>query len=208
MNNKVIIIGIAGGSGSGKTRLVKNILTELSDTKTTSIEIDSYYKDLSHLSFQEREKNNFDHPNSIDFELLYKHLKEILNNKKIETPLYNYKEHIRDKNNIKTIEKNVQIILLEGIFALYNQNIRDIMEIKIFVDTPSDIRILRRIKRDVNKRKRTIESVIEQYNKTVRPMFMKYVKPTKEYADLIIPYGGKNKISIDTIVTKIKKYYI
>ena len=208
MKNKVIIIGIAGGSGSGKTRLVKNILSELSDTKTISIEVDSYYKDLSHLSFEEREKNNFDHPNSIDFELLYHHLKEILNNKKIETPLYNYKEHIRDKNNIKTIEENVQIILLEGIFSLYNKDIRDLMEIKIFVDTPSDVRILRRIKRDVNKRKRTIESVIEQYNKTVRPMFIKYVKPTKEHADLIIPYGGKNKISIDTIVTKIKKYYI
>ena len=208
MNNKVIIIGIAGGSGSGKTRLVKNILTELSDTKTTSIQIDSYYKDLSHLSFQEREKNNFDHPNSIEFELLYQHLKEILNNKKIETPLYNYKEHIRDKNNVKTIEGNIQIILLEGIFALYDQKIRDLMEIKIFVDTPSDVRILRRIKRDINKRKRTIESVIEQYNKTVRPMFIRHVKPTKEYADLIIPYGGKNKICIDTIVTKIKKYYI
>ena len=208
MKNKVIIIGVAGGSGSGKTRLVKNILSELSDTKTKSIEVDSYYKDLSHISFEEREKNNFDHPNSIDFELLYRDLKEILNNKKIKTPLYNYKEHIRDKENVKTIEGNVQIILLEGIFALYNQNIRDLMEIKIFVDTPSDIRILRRIKRDVNKRKRTIESVIEQYNKTVRPMFIKYVKPTKEYADLIIPYGGKNKVSIDTIVTKIKKYYI
>ena len=208
MKNKVIIIGIAGGSGSGKTRLVKNILSELSDTKTISIEVDSYYKDLSHLSFQEREKNNFDHPNSIDFELLYYHLKEILNNKKIETPLYNYKEHIRDKNNVKTIEENVQIILLEGIFSLYNKDIRNLMEIKIFVDTPSDVRILRRIKRDINKRKRTIESVIEQYNKTVRPMFIKYVKPTKEHADLIIPYGGKNKISIDTIVTKIKKYYI
>ena len=207
MKNKVIIIGIAGGSGSGKTRLVKNILLELSDTKTTSIEVDSYYKDLSHLSFKEREKNNFDHPDSIDFKLLYKHLKEIINNNKIETPVYNYKEHIRDKNNTKTIE-NVQIILLEGIFALYHEEIRDLIEIKIFVDTPSDIRILRRIKRDINKRKRTIDSIIEQYNQTVRPMFIKYVKPTKEYADLIVPYGGKNKISIDTIVTKIKKYYI
>ena len=207
MKNKVIIIGIAGGSGSGKTRLVKNILLELSDTKTTSIEVDSYYKDLSHLSFKEREKNNFDHPESIDFKLLYKHLKEIINNNKIETPVYNYKEHIRDKNNTKTIE-NVQIILLEGIFALYHEEIRDLIEIKIFVDTPSDIRILRRIKRDINKRKRTIDSIIEQYNQTVRPMFIKYVKPTKEYADLIVPYGGKNKISIDTIVTKIKKYYI
>ena len=208
MKNKVVIIGIAGGSGSGKTRLVKNTLLALSDTKTTSIEVDSYYKDLSHLPFKEREKNNFDHPNSIDFKLLYQHLKKIIDNKKIETPLYNYKEHIRDKNNVKIIEENIQIILLEGIFALYDQNIRNLMEIKIFVDTPSDVRILRRIKRDINKRKRTIESIIEQYNKTVRPMFIKYVKPTKEYADLIVPYGGKNKVSIDTIVTKIKKYYI
>ena len=205
MKNKKIIIGIAGGSGSGKTRLVKNILSELVGTKTIAIEVDSYYKDLSHLLFEKREKNNFDHPNSIDFELLYQDLKKILSNKKIKTPIYNYKEHIREKNKYKIIE-NVQIILLEGIFSLYNEKIRDLMEIKIFVDTPSDVRILRRIKRDLNKRGRTIESVIEQYNKTVRPMFIKYVKPTKEYADLIIPYGGKNKVSIDTIVTKIKKY--
>ena len=207
MKNNVVIIGIAGGSGSGKTRLVKNILSELSNTQTIAIEVDSYYKDLSHIPFKDREKHNFDHPNSIDFELLHQNLIEILNNKKIKTPVYNYKEHIREKNKSNIIE-NPQIILLEGIFALYNQNIRNLMEVKIFVDTPSDIRILRRIKRDVNKRKRTIESVMEQYNKTVRPMFIKYVKPTKEYADLIIPYGGKNKVSIDTIVTKIKKYYI
>ena len=207
MKNKKIIIGIAGGSGSGKTRLVKNILSELTDSQTISIEVDSYYKDLSHLPFKEREINNFDNPNSIDFNLLYQDLNQILTNKETKTPVYNYKEHIREKNKFKLI-KNPQIILLEGIFALYNKNIRDLMEVKIFVDTPSDIRILRRIKRDVNKRDRTIESVIEQYTKTVRPMFIKYVQPTKEYADLIIPYGGKNKVSIDTIVTKIKKYYI
>ena len=207
MKIKKIIIGIAGGSGSGKTRLVKNILSELTDSQTISIEVDSYYKDLSHLPFKEREINNFDDPNSIDFNLLYQDLNQILTNKETKTPVYNYKEHIREKNKFKII-KNPQIILLEGIFALYNKNIRDLMEVKIFVDTPSDIRILRRIKRDVNKRDRTIESVIEQYTKTVRPMFIKYVQPTKEYADLIIPYGGKNKVSIDTIVTKIKKYYI
>ncbi len=207
MKNKKIIIGIAGGSGSGKTRLVKNILSELTDSQTISIEVDSYYKDLSHLPFKEREINNFDNPNSIDFNFLYQDLNQILTNKETKTPVYNYKEHIREKNKFKII-KNPQIILLEGIFALYNKNIRDLMEVKIFVDTPSDIRILRRIKRDVNKRDRTIESVIEQYTKTVRPMFIKYVQPTKEYADLIIPYGGKNKVSIDTIVTKIKKYYI
>ena len=159
---RVTIIGIAGGAGSGKTRLVKNILKEINNQKVVSIDVDSYYKDLSHIPLEQRHINNFDHPDSIDFKLLYKHLKEIINNNKIETPVYNYKEHIRDKNNTKTIE-NVQIILLEGIFALYHEEIRDLIEIKIFVDTPSDIRILRRIKRDINKRKRTIDSIIEQF---------------------------------------------
>ena len=138
MKNKKIIIGIAGGSGSGKTRLVKNILSELTESQTISIEVDSYYKDLSHLPFKEREINNFDNPNSIDFNLLYQDLNQILTNKETKTPVYNYKEHIREKNKFKLI-KNPQIILLEGIFALYNKNIRDLMEVKIFVDTPSDI---------------------------------------------------------------------
>ena len=204
--SNVIIIGIAGGSGSGKTRLVKNILSELEDYNVSSIEVDSYYKDLSHLKFEDRAKNNFDHPSSFDFELLYNDLNKILNNQRTKTPLYNYKEHIRNKNDFKIIE-NSNVIILEGILSLYDHKIRQLMSMKIFVDTPSDIRILRRIKRDVNKRKRTIECVIEQYTKTVRPMFKKYVEPTKDFSDVIIPYGGKNKISIDTIVTKIKNYY-
>ena len=201
------IIGIAGGSGSGKTRLVKNILSEINTKKVISIMVDSYYKDLSHLSFDERCENNFDHPDSIDFELLYNDLKKILNNQPIKTPVYDYKTHTRKKNEFQLID-NVNVILLEGIFALYSEKIRNLMDLKIFVDTPSDIRILRRVKRDVNKRARTIESIIKQYNDTVRPMYIKFVKPTKDYADLIIPYGGKNKTSIDTIVTNIKKNYI
>ena len=201
------IIGIAGGSGSGKTRLVKNILSEIDTKKVISIMVDSYYKDLSHLSFDERCENNFDHPDSIDFELLYNDLKKILNNQPIKTPVYDYKTHTRKENEFQLID-NVNVILLEGIFALYSEKIRNLMDLKIFVDTPSDIRILRRVKRDVNKRARTIESIIKQYNDTVRPMYIKFVKPTKDYADLIIPYGGKNKTSIDTIVTNIKKNYI
>ncbi len=204
--SNVIIIGIAGGSGSGKTRLVKNILNELKNYNVSSIEVDSYYKDLSHLKFEDRAKNNFDHPSSFDFDLLYNDLNKILNGQRTKTPLYNYKEHIREKKDFKIIE-NSNVIILEGILSLYDHKIRQLMSMKIFVDTPSDIRILRRIKRDVNKRKRTIECVIEQYTKTVRPMFKKYVEPTKDFSDVIIPYGGKNKISIDTIVTKIKNYY-
>ena len=203
----IMIIGVAGGSGSGKTRLVKNILKEINDTKVKSIEVDSYYKDLTHLTFKEREKNNFDHPDAIDFELLYQDLKKLLKNEVIYCPIYNYKTHTREKNKSVKIEK-VKIIILEGILALHDAKIRELMAMKIFVDTPSDVRLLRRIKRDVNKRGRTIENITEQYNKTVKPMFLKFVEPTKEYADIIVPKGGKNKISIDAIVTNIKKMYI
>ena len=204
---EVFIIGIAGGSGSGKTKLAKNILKEIDNEQVQSIEVDSYYKDLSHLTFEERSKNNFDHPNSIEFNLLYDDLKSIINNKTIYVPLYDYKTHTREKNKSRKIE-NVKIIILEGILALYDTNIRELMSMKIFVDTSNDVRLLRRIKRDVNKRARTVKSVTEQYNNTVKPMFLKFVKPTKDYADLIIPYGGKNKILIDAIVTNIKKSYI
>ena len=204
---KVFIIGIAGGSGSGKTRLAKNVLKEINNKQVQAITVDSYYKDLSHLTFDERAKNNFDHPDAIDFDLLYHDLKDIMNNKTIATPLYDYKTHTREKEKSNKIE-NVKVIILEGILALYNSDIRNLMSMKIFVDTPSDVRLLRRIKRDVNKRARSIESVTEQYNNTVKPMFLKFVKPTKDYADLIVPNGGKNKISIDAIVTNIKKHYI
>lgn len=205
--SKVFIIGIAGGSGSGKTRLAKNVLKEINNKQVQAITVDSYYKDLSHLTFNERAKNNFDHPDAIDFDLLYHDLKDIMNNKTIATPLYDYKTHTREKEKSNKIE-NVKVIILEGILALYNSDIRNLMSMKIFVDTPSDVRLLRRIKRDVNKRARSIESVTEQYNNTVKPMFLKFVKPTKDYADLIVPNGGKNKISIDAIVTNIKKHYI
>ena len=204
---KVFIIGIAGGSGSGKTRLAKNVLKEINNKQVQAITVDSYYKDLSHLTFNERAKNNFDHPDAIDFDLLYNDLKAIIDNKTISTPLYDYKTHTREKEKSNKLE-NVKVIILEGILALYNSDIRNLMSMKIFVDTPSDVRLLRRIKRDVNKRARSIESVTEQYNNTVKPMFLKFVKPTKDYADLIVPNGGKNKISIDAIVTNIKKHYI
>ena len=205
--SKVFIIGIAGGSGSGKTRLAKNVLKEINNKQVQAITVDSYYKDLSHLTFDERAKNNFDHPDAIDFDLLYHDLKNIMDNKAISTPLYDYKTHTREKEKSNKI-KNVKVIILEGILALYNSDIRNLMSMKIFVDTPSDVRLLRRIKRDVNKRARSIESVTEQYNNTVKPMFLKFVKPTKDYADLIVLNGGKNKLSIDAIVTNIKKHYI
>ena len=148
--NDIHIIGIAGGSGSGKSRLVKNILKEINDNSVQVIEIDSYYKNLAHLSFEDREKNNFDHPDSIDFDLLYEDLSKLKNNLTIHSPVYDYKTHTRNENKTKKIE-NAKVIIMEGIFALHNQKIRDLLSIKIYVDTPSDIRLLRRIKRDVNK---------------------------------------------------------
>ena len=205
--NNVHLIGIAGGSGSGKSRLVKNILNEINDNAVQAIEVDSYYKNLSHLSFEEREKNNFDHPDSIDFDLLYEDLCNLKNKITIHSPIYDYKTHTRKENETKTI-KGAKVIIIEGIFALYNEKIRDLLSMKIYVDTPSDIRLLRRIKRDINKRGRSIENIIEQYNNTVKPMFNKFVKPTRDFSDLIVPFGGKNKVSIDTIVTNIKKTYI
>ena len=204
---KVTIIGIAGGSGSGKTRLVKNILKEINNQKVVSIDVDSYYKDLSHLPLEQRHTTNFDHPNSIDFKLLYNDLNNKLDNNNVKIPVYDYKTHTRKKDEFIEL-KDAKVIILEGILALYDDKIRELMNMKIFVDTPSDVRLLRRIKRDINKRGRTIESVMEQYNSSVKPMFLKFVKPTKAYADLIVPNGGKNKISIDTIVTNIKKTYI
>ena len=204
MNSNLIIIGIAGGSGSGKTRLAKNVLASINNNEISMIEVDSFYRDLSHLKFEEREKNNFDHPDSIDFDELYMNLCDAKINNSMKIPSYDYKTHTRIKDNYTNIE-NIQILLLEGILALYNNKIRDLMALKIFVDTPSDIRVLRRLKRDVNKRKRTIDSVIKQYNTTVRPMHLRYVEPTKEFADVIIRGGGKKKSDIDMIATKIKK---
>ena len=205
--NNYNIIGFSGGTASGKTTMVSKLFNHYGKNESVIIDQDSYYKDQNVLSYEQLSKINYDHPDSIDFELLYNDLKKILNNQPIKTPVYDYKTHTRKKNEFQLID-NVNVILLEGIFALYSEKIRNLMDLKIFVDTPSDIRILRRVKRDVNKRARTIESIIKQYNDTVRPMYIKFVKPTKDYADLIIPYGGKNKTSIDTIVTNIKKNYI
>ena len=182
-NIKIIVI--AGGSGSGKTRLVKNILSEVDKNKITSIEIDSYYKDLKKISFEERCKNNFDHPNSIDFELLHKDLEKILDNQSTKTPVYDYKTHTR-KLEFNHINKIYDIILLEGIFSLYSKDIRNMLTASIFVDIPNNIRKKRRISRDIKDRKRTIESIKKQYISTVEPMYTQYIKPTKKHSNIII----------------------
>ena len=175
--NKIILIGIAGGTGSGKTSVSKAISAEFSTSEVALIQQDSYYKDLKHLSFAEREEINFDHPDAVDFGHLYNDLKRLISGESVNIPLYDYTTHTR---KIETGEiGNNHIIVLEGILALFDEKIRTLMDIKLYVDTPDDIRIIRRIKRDINKRERTFESVIEQYYKTVRPMHEQFVEPSK-----------------------------
>ncbi|MBC8256763.1 MAG: uridine kinase [Candidatus Marinimicrobia bacterium] len=201
MNKYAILIGIAGGTGSGKTSVAKAIAADFGKSDVALIELDSYYKDLSHLTLEERATVNFDHPDSVDYSLMKEHIKKLINGDKIEIPIYDFATHTRKKET-HSIEKH-RIIILEGILALFHADIRDMMNIKIYVDTADDIRIIRRIKRDINKRNRTFSSVIEQYYRTVRPMHLQFVEPTKKYADIIVPEGGKNKVAVDILRTKI-----
>lgn len=198
---KHIIIGIAGGSGSGKTSVAKALVKDMHLNGTVIIEQDWYYKDLSHLPQEERMKWNFDHPDSVEFDLLIRDLKKMQNSETVDVPQYNYVTHSRAKETL-TI-KPQKVILVEGIMVLYEPKLRELLDIKIFVDTDADIRFIRRLKRDIYKRGRAIDNVIDQYMKTVRPMHETFVEPSKRFADIIIPEGGHNKVAIDLVRTKI-----
>ena len=203
MNNKTYIIGITGGSGSGKSFLCKKILDEINQKKILVIEVDSYYKDLSNIEFKEREKNNFDHPTSIEFNLLYKHLLKIKNNKSVNIPIYNYKNHTREIET-KQINSQYSLILLEGILSLHNSKIRDILDDTVFIDIDNQTRKERRIIRDKQDRNRTIESVVNQYENTVVPMFEKYIKPMKEKSNIIIKKFEKKDEGYSKLIEEIK----
>ncbi len=196
-----IIIGIAGGTGSGKSTVTNEIYKAITDKNVAVIEQDSYYKDQSDLSFEERVKTNYDHPFAFDNQLLINHLRKLINWEPIEKPIYDFENHNRKKETILVEPKD--IIILEGILILYDEELRNMMDIKIFVDTDADVRVIRRINRDINYRGRTLESVINQYMNTVRPAHLQFVEPTKRYADIIIPEGGYNRVAIDIIVTKV-----
>lgn len=198
---KPILIGITGGTGSGKSTVSREIVKSIKETDITIIEQDSYYKDQSQLSFKERMKTNYDHPFAFDNELLVKDLKKLINKQGINKPIYDFERHNRKEETILVEPKKV--IILEGILILFEKEIRDLLDIKIFVDTDSDVRVIRRILRDIRDRGRTLDSVIEQYMKTVRPAHLQFIEPTKKYADIIIPEGGYNKVAIDLIVAKI-----
>lgn len=203
-NGKPIIIGVTGGSGSGKTSVSRAIFNHFPNHSIMMLEQDSYYKDQSHLSFEERLNTNYDHPFAFDTDLLIAHLQKLLNYETIEKPVYDYVAHTRSDKTISQEPK--EVIILEGILILEDQRLRDLMDIKLYVDTDDDIRIIRRIKRDMEERGRTLDSVIEQYLSVVKPMYHQFIEPTKRYADVIVPEGGENHVAIDLITTKVATY--
>ena len=202
---KPIIIGVSGGSGSGKTSVSRAIFNNFPNHSIMMLEHDSYYKDQSHLSFEERLKTNYDHPFAFDTDLLIEHLEKLLNYETIEKPVYDYVAHTRSTETV--IQEPKEVIILEGILILEDKRLRDLMDIKIYVDTDDDIRIIRRIKRDMVERGRTLDSIIEQYLGVVKPMYHQFIEPTKRYADVIVPEGGENHVAIDLINTKVATYF-
>ncbi len=197
-----ILIGIAGGSGSGKTLVAKRIVEELGSDKVIIIQQDSYYNDLGYLTLEERKKQNFDHPDAFDHQYLIAQLKDLLVGKSIDQPIYDYAIHSRKKET-RRIGEHV-IIVLEGILILLDPGLRRLMDIKVYVDTDADVRLIRRIRRDVTERDRSLESILDQYENSVRPMQLQFVEPTKRYADIILPEGGFNLVAVDLLKTKIQ----
>lgn len=195
----MLIIGIAGGTGSGKTTVVRKILEKLPAGEVAILPQDSYYKDSGHLPLEERLEINFDHPDSIEFELLTKHLKELRKGRDINQPIYSYLSCTRATETIQV--KPCHVIIVEGILVLTNPELRKLMDLKVFVDADPDDRLIRVISRDIVERGRTIDKVMERYEKTLKPMHLQFIEPTKRFADIIIPQGGNNHIAID-ILTK------
>jgi len=207
INNQCVIVGIAGASASGKSLIANTIYNELrakvGDHQIGVIKEDCYYNDQSHLSMEERVKTNYDHPKAMDHELLCSHLEQLIEGNSVELPEYSYAEHTRMAETTTMTPKKV--IILEGILLLTDPRLRDLMHATVFMDTPLDICLTRRLKRDVEERERTMESVLKQYQDTVRPMFMQFIEPSKQYADIIVPRGGKNRIAIDVLKAHITK---
>ncbi|MEH7514084.1 uridine kinase [Gottfriedia acidiceleris] len=202
MGNKPIVIGIAGGTGSGKTSVTKAIYDQFKGHSILMIQQDSYYRDQTHLPMEERLKTNYDHPLAFDNDLFIEHINDLLQYKAIEKPVYDYTIHTRSSETIPVEPK--EVIILEGILVLEDERLRDLMDIKIFVDTDADLRILRRIQRDIKERGRTVDSVVDQYVNVVRPMHNQFCEPSKKFADIIIPEGGQNFVAIDLMATKIQ----
>ena len=202
--NRMLIIGIAGGTGSGKTTVVRKIIESLPAGEVVLLPQDSYYKDSSHVPAEQRQSINFDHPDAFDWELLSSHIALLRQGKSIEQPIYEYITSTRQKETIHIEPRKV--VIIEGILALYDQKLRDMMDLKIFVDTDPDDRLIRVIQRDIIERGRTAEAVMERYVRVLKPMHQQFIEPCKRYADLIVPEGGSNQIAIDILTMYIKKH--
>ena len=203
MDNKILVIGIAGGTGSGKTTLMKNLIARFAGDVTV-LSHDNYYKRHDELPYEERCKLNYDEPAALETDLMARHLEALRRGESIRCPVYDFSVHNRSDETTLIVPRRV--IIVEGILIFENQQLRDLMDIRIFVDTDADVRLCRRIKRDVNKRGRTLESVLTQYQQTVKPMHERYVEPSKKFAHIVVPEGGKNFVALDMITGRIQRH--
>ncbi len=203
MENDILVIGIAGGTGSGKTTLMKNLIARFGDVVTV-LSHDNYYRRHDELTYEQRCQLNYDEPAALETELMARHLQQLRQGNPIECPVYDFTLHNRSSETVHIVPRRV--IIVEGILIFENKDLRDLMDIKIFVDTDADVRLCRRIKRDVNKRGRTLESVLTQYLQTVKPMHERYVEPSKKFADIVVPEGGKNLVALDMIMGRIERH--
>ena len=201
MNDR-IILGVAGGSGSGKTTVVEELCRSLHPSPVSVIHHDSYYKDLIHLPFEERAEVNFDHPDALETSLLVEHLTRLRSGEAVNVPVYSFATHTRTEK-VRRVDAT-GVIIVDGILVLADPRLRDLMDIKVFVDTDADIRFIRRLRRDIRDRGRSLESVVDQYQSTVRPMHLAFVEGSRAFADIIIPEGGRNQVAIDLLVSRLK----
>ncbi len=195
--SNTLIIGVAGGSGSGKTTVVNHIIEEVGEQDLNLLQHDSYYRDLKHLPFEERAAQNFDHPASLETELLIRHIQALSDGYSVEVPVYDFANHIRLEKTQTLYPKRV--LLIDGILIFSEKELLDLLDIKLFVDTDDDVRLLRRLRRDITERNRSLEGVLNQYEKHVRPMHLEFVEPSKRYADIIIPHGGQNSVALEMV---------
>ena len=203
MNNNILVIGIAGGTGSGKTTFMNNLIAQFRDD-VTLLSHDNYYKRHDDLSYEERCKLNYDEPAALETDLMAVHLDQLRRGQAIDCPVYDFTQHNRSQETISIVPRKV--IIVEGILIFENKELRDLMDIRIFVDTDADVRLCRRIARDVNERGRTLESVLSQYQQTVKPMHEKYVEPSKKFANIIVPEGGENYVALDMLIGRIQRH--
>ncbi len=199
----VVVLGIAGGTGSGKTTVARAIVERIGATKVAYLEHDSYYRDLRHLPLAERRQVNFDHPDAFDTQLLIEHIRALKEHRAVDKPVYSYTESVR-LPQVERVEAR-PLVVVEGILALENQALRDLMDVKIFVDTADDIRLMRRLRRDASERGRTMEEVLGQYESTVRPMHLTFVMPSSRHADVVVPRGGRNGVAITMVADALMK---